>query len=233
MKIWISSACVLLAACVSGRTTIQSSWSDEAYAGPPLDRLAVVALFETRAESLSFERSAAEYLATQGVEIVAGHDLLPPEQAQNFDEQQVRARIAATDVDGLLIVRLIAVDERREYLAPTQYLHGVPPEVSGGDAASWYYRPSSDFYGYWRSSADVTAAPGYWLEQTFLVAETALFDNRSDRLLWTAKSATMDDEHFRRTSESIVRTVARQLFARDLIARMAEPPAPAPGAGRG
>jgi hypothetical protein len=226
MKILLSGACIFLAACVTGRTTIESSWSDEAYSGPPLDRVAVIALFETRADSLSFERSAADYLATQGVEIVPGHELLAPEQTQRMDEQQVRDRIAATDVDGLLIFRLIAVDERREYLEPNQYLLNAPPEVVSGDAASWYYRPRSDFYSYWRSSADVTAAPGYWLEQTFVVAETALFDNRSDRLLWTAKSATMDDERFKRTSESIVRTVARQLFAKGLIARMAEPPAP-------
>lgn len=233
MKLSIISSCVLLAACVSGRTTIQSSWSDDAYSGPPLNRLAVVALFETRADSLSFERGAAEYLATQGVEIVAGHELLAPDQTQSLDEQQVRERIAATDVDGLLIFRLIAVDERREYLEPTPYLLNVPPEVGSGAASSWYYGRNSDFYSFWRSSADVTAAPGYWLEQTFVVAETALFDNRSDRLLWTAKSATMDDERFRRTSDSIVRTVARQLFAKDLIARMTELPAPKPGAERG
>ena len=76
-----------------------------------------------------------------------------------------------------------------------------------------------DYYWFWRSSADVTGAPGYWIEQSFVVAETALFDNRNDRLLWTAKSETMDDARFQRTSESIVRTVARQLFAKDLIAR--------------
>ena len=96
-------------------------------------------------------------------------------------------------------------------------------DIASGDLSSWYYTPSptSSFYWYWRSSADVTLAPGYWIEQTFVVAETALFDNRNDRLLWTAKSATMDDERFQRTSESLVRAVARELFAADLIARMA------------
>jgi hypothetical protein len=132
-------------------------------------------------------RSAAEYLATQGVEI--------------------------------------AVDERREHLTPNQYLLHVPSEVISGDPTSGHYKPSSDFHWYRRSSADATAASGDWLEQTVVVAKTALFDNRSDRLLWTAKSATMDDQRFKRTSESIVRTVARQLFAKDLIARMAEPAA--------
>ena len=223
MKLSIVGCGVLLLTACASRTTIQSRWLDDAYAGPPLDRVAVVALFDTRAESLSFETSAAEYLATQGVEIVPGHSLLRAGDTQMLDEHDVRSRIAATDVDGLLIFRLIAVDERREYQVPTPYLQNVPPEIATEDPSSWYYSPNrnSSFYWYWRSSADVTAAPGYWIEQSFVVAETALFDNRNDRLLWTAKSETMDDERFQRTSESIVRAVARELFDADLIARMA------------
>ena len=232
MKLPIIAVCVLLSGCVAGRTTIQSSWADDGYSGPPLDRLAVVALFETRAESLSFEESAAEYFAMHGVETVPGHELLTPEETRTLDETEVRERVAATDVDGLLIVRLIAVDERREYLAPTPYLSNVPNEVANGDARSWYYGPTSDYYWFWLSSADVTGAPGYWLEQSFVVAETALFDNRNGRLLWTAKSETMDDARFRRTSESIVRTVARQLFSKDLVAGMAAPFAPIQRDGR-
>jgi hypothetical protein len=228
MKLLILSAsALLLSACVANRTSIQSSWADDAYHGPPLGRVAVVALFETRADSLAFERSASDYLTTQGVETLPAHEILTAEQTQTLDEAAVRDRLAATDVDGLLIFRLIAVDERREYQVPTPYLLNVPPDVMSGDAQRWYYEPSSSYYWYWRSSADVTGSPGYWIEQSFLVAETALFDNRDDRLLWTAKSATMYDAHFQRTSESIVRTVARELLAMDLIAPIAAFPSSA------
>ena len=225
MKLLIFAAsALLLASCVANRTTIQSSWADDAYSGPPLGRIAVVALFETRADSLVFERNASEYLTAQGVETLPAHEILTAEQTQALDEMEVRDRLAATDVDGVLIFRLIAVDERRDHQVPTPYLLNVPPDVMRGDAQRWYYDPSSSYYWYWRSSADVTSSPGYWIEQSFLVAETALFDNRGDRLLWTAKSETMDDAHFQRTSESSVRTVARQLFAMDLIAPIAALP---------
>jgi hypothetical protein len=221
LPVIFGAAAVALAACAASRTTIQSKWADAAYSGPPLDRIAVVALFDTRADSLSFERSAADYLATQGVAIVPGHELLGTEETRTLDETEMRERLAAADVDGLLIVRLIAVDERREYQVPTPYLPSMPPDLVTGDPSSWYYTPSSDYYWYWRSSAAVTAAPGYWIEQSFVVAETALFDNRNDRLLWTAKSETMEGERFQRTTESLVRAVARELFAADLIMSMA------------
>jgi hypothetical protein len=225
MKLPIIAASLLLSACVANRTTIESSWTDAEYAGPPLDRVAIVALFHTRADSLAFERNAAEYLAADGVAAVPAHELLTPATSHELDERTVLEQLAGADVDGVLLFRLVAVDERREYQVPTPYLlNGSPDDASGAFAPT--PPPSSSYY--WFSSGTSSApaaeaAPGYWIEQTFLVAETALFDNRNDRLLWTAKSETMDDARFARTSESIVRTVARRLFAMDLIARMAAP----------
>jgi hypothetical protein len=217
MKLPIIGAAVLLSACAASRTTIQSSWADAEYSGPPLDRIAVVALFNTRADSLAFERNAAEYLESLKIATVPAHELLTPAETLTLDETQIRERLAPTDVDGILIFRLVAIDERREYQVPTPYPPNAPSATAG--AFSWYYHASPTDPTL-SSPADPTVSQGYWIEQDFLVAETALFDNRSDRLLWTAKSETLDDARLRRTSESIVRTVARRLIAMDLIARM-------------
>jgi hypothetical protein len=237
MKLPLLAAALLVSACVAHRTTIQSTWADTEYAGRPLARVAVVAMFETRADSLAFERNAAEYLAAEGVETVPAHALLAPAETQRLDEDEVRARLAATDIDGVLIFRLLAFDERREYQVPTPYLLNGPPSSASGDPSSRSYEPRSSYYWYSGSPPDVAnradSPQGYWIEQTFLIAETALFDNRNDRLVWTGKSETLDDMHFERTSESIVRSVARRLFAMDLIARMAAPSDSAPRAERG
>ena len=179
MKFPLIVAAILLTGCAANRTTIQSSWTDAAYSGPPLDRLAVVALFDTRADSLAFERSATDYFAMHGVATVPAHELLTPTATQTLDETEIRERLAATDVDGILIFRLLAVDERREYQLSGPY----PPTA-----------PSSGLNdGLYSSTPGATGSQGYWIEQDFVVAETALFDNRSDRLLWTAKSVTLED----------------------------------------
>src|SRR5262245_3584764 len=99
MKLPIIGAAILLSSCAASRTTIQSSWADAAYSGPPLDRIAVVAMFDTRADSLAFERSASDYLATRGVATVPAHELLNPAQTQTLDEAEVREQLAATNVD--------------------------------------------------------------------------------------------------------------------------------------
>ena len=211
MKLPIVGAVIFLCGCAASRTTIQSSWTDAAYSGPPLDRLAVVALFDTRADSLAFERSATDYFAMHGVATVPAHELLTPTATQTLDEAEIRDRLAATNVDGVLIFRLVAIDERHEYQLSGPY----PPNAPSSGVNDVAYSASS-------GAPNARGSQGYWIEQDFVVAETALFDNRSDRLLWTAKSETLEDAHSRRTSESIVRTIARQLFAMDLIAARME-----------
>jgi hypothetical protein len=217
MKLPIIGVAVVLSACAASRTTIQSSWADANYTGPPLDRIVVVALFDTRVDSLAFERSAAEHLKSLKIATVPAHELLSPAEALTLGEAEIRERLAPTGVDGILIFRLVAIDERREYQVPTP---NAPVETGSGNAFSWYYQTRSGDPTIVNPGADPTVPQGYWIEQDFLVAETALFDNRGDRLLWTAKSETLDDARLRRTSESIVRTVARHLIAMNLIARM-------------
>ena len=211
-------AAALLTGCAASRTTIESSWVDAEYSGPPLDRIAVVALFDTRADSLAFERNAAEHLQSLEIATVPAHELLTPAETLTLDEAQIRERLAPADVDGILIFRLVAIDERREYQVPTP--PNAPSTITSGNAFSWYYHSIPVDPTVSGPAGDPTGSQGYWIEQDFLVAETALFDNRSDRLLWTAKSETLDDARLRRTSESIVRAVARRLIAMDLIARM-------------
>jgi hypothetical protein len=217
MKLPIIAATLLLAACATQRTTIESTWIDADYSGPPLDRVAVAALFPTRADSLAFERSAADYLETHGVATVPAHELLPSAAAAQLDETDVRKHLAGADVDGVLIFRLVAIDERREYQVPTPYLLNGPSPAAASDPAFPDQRTPS-YYWFAETPTDAPVSQGYWLEQTFVVAETALFDNRTDRLLWTAKSETLDAARFELTAESIVRTVARSLFEMDLVA---------------
>jgi hypothetical protein len=217
-KLPVVGAAVALSGCAASRTTIESSWADAEYSGPPLGRIAVVALFDTRADSLAFEHNAATYLESLEVPTVAAYELMAPSETPALDEAQIRERLAPTDVDGILIFRLVGIDERRYPQVPT------PPNAAanaGGHALSWYYYNSSPVDPTLSCpAADPTGSQSDWIEQDFLVAETALFDNREGRLLWTAKSETLDGARMQRTSKSIVRAVARRLLAMDLIARM-------------
>ncbi|HEX6998189.1 MAG TPA: hypothetical protein VF322_08585 [Gammaproteobacteria bacterium] len=229
-RLTVLGSWMLAAGCAVAPTRIQTSWTDPTYDGGPFGRVAVVALFDTEAESRRFEQLAAEHLQERGVEAVEAQRFLEPDREYTYEEME--AELADTEVAGILIFRLIAVDERRGYHPPTPYLHSVPPAIIVGDPYFWYYYPHWNYYWHWRATRDVVRSPGYWTETSYLVVETSLYDNASDQLVWTAKSETMDDTQFERLADSIVNAVSRQLFAADLLGS-AEPArgAAAPRAG--
>lgn len=203
------------AACGCSTTTIQSSWTDPTFSGTPFSRVAVVALFDTEAESRTFEERAAAALDERGIDAVPAYTILGDEQRM-YEQDELKAELATANVDGILIYRLIAVDERSVYRDPAPYMQ-VPSAVMWGDPNYWYYYPRWDYYWHWRSSWDVTHSPGYWEPLAYVIVESSLFDARRDRLVWTAKSETVEGARFDSLSESIVDKVTDRLASMNVI----------------
>jgi hypothetical protein len=199
-------------------TTIQSTWSDPTFAREPFDRVAVVALFDTVAESRTFEQSAARELEQRGVDAVPAYTILGDESMLEQDE--LRAELASAGIDGILIYRLIAVDERNVYRNPTPFLT-VPRTMVWGDPYYWYYYPRWDYYSHWRSTWDVTRSRGYWESLAYVIVESSLYDAEMDRLVWTAKSETVDGAQFETLAESVAAETTDRLVATSFLGRPA------------
>jgi hypothetical protein len=212
LSVWIFSS---LAGCAGLPTRIESTWVDPTFDRPAFGRVAVLALFDTVAESRNFETQATSLLEERGVEAVAGHQILAPDV--RYTQQEMERELMGADVDGLLIYRLIAVDERRVYRRPTEYLSALPPGVVWGDPFYWYYYPQWNYYWHWRSSFAVTRSPGYWQEYTYVTVESSLYDNETDQLVWTAKSETMDGSRFERLAGSVADEITDRLIDLGLL----------------
>jgi hypothetical protein len=197
-------------------TTIQSTWSDPTFAREPFQRLAVVALFDTVAESRTFEQRAAGELEQRGVDAAASYTLLGDDRMLEQDE--LRQELAAAGVDAILIYRLIAVDERNVYRNPTPYL-AVPPAMVWGDAYYWYYYPRWEYYWHWRSTWDVTRSRDYWEPLAYVIVASSLYDASLDRLVWTAKSETLDGAQFESLADSIAAETSERLAAMNFLER--------------
>jgi hypothetical protein len=196
-------------------TTIQSTWTDPTFSSAPFGRLAVLALFDSTAESRVFEQTAARALEEHGIGAVPAYTIVSDERM--YEESELREQLAAADVDGILIYRLIAVDERQVYHDPGPYIR-VPGPLMFGDPYYWYYYPRWNYYWHWRSTFDVTRSPEYWQPLTYVIVESSLYDTRRDRLVWTAKSETMDDAQFEALASSIAEEVTDELVALDVVA---------------
>lgn len=212
---------LLIAACASTPTEIESTWKDPTYGGDPFDRIVVMAEFQTQAESRRFETAAVSVLRSRGVDAVAGHNVL---EDKRYSADEMDRLLGSTEADGVLMFKLIAIDEDLRYRRPTPYLTGVPRSTIWGDPYYWYYYPHSTFYPYWLSARTVTRAPGYWQEVRRFVIESSLYDSETDRLVWSAKSGTHDDNELAVIADSVTVAVAERLAEARLLqtgARMA------------
>jgi hypothetical protein len=162
----IASLAFLVAGCAS--TTLQSTWRDPAYTSGPFKRIYVIAL-STR--DLTARRVLEDVmvgkLVAGGVEAVPAWQSLPNEGP--VAESALTAAVTASRADAMLMVRLLGVD--------TQLTVWSPPI---GPGPGWY-----GYYSGWYAYPQVTQT------QT-AVAETTLFDVRSQRIVWSATSQTMN-----------------------------------------
>ena len=216
MKKGIIASSAALALCACSATTIQSTWSDPTFARDPFERVAVVALFDSAAESRTIEQSAADELKKRGVDAVPAYTILS--DYRMYEQDELRDELAKAGVDAILIHRLIAVDERDVYRDPTPFLR-VPGAMVWGDPYYWYYYPPWQYYWHWRSTWDVTRSPSYWEPLTFVVVESSLYDAQMDRLVWTAKSETIDGAQFDALADSVVAKTTDWLLAADFLER--------------
>jgi hypothetical protein len=211
-----SGAMTAIAACAGASTQLQSTWIDPTFDAPPFRQLAVLALFESEAESRNFEHAAVGLLAERDIEAVEGRAIL---DAAGRDQQtDLQARLLEAVTGGVLIFRQIAVDERDVYVAPGPYLERIPGSILWSDPYYWYYYPHWHYYWHSRAIRDATRAPGYWSTLRYVIVESSLYDGKTHRLVWTAKSETMNPDLATELAESIVGKVTRELVAARLVA---------------
>lgn len=204
-----------LAGCAATgpRTEIESTWTDATYADGGFERVAVLANFDTQVESRVFEENVARALEARGVTAIEGRRVV--EDGRRYSEEALELQLSEVDADGILILKLIAVEEDLTYRRP--YAGALPPDMVFGDPYFWYYYPHWSYYSYWRSARGVVRAPGYWEEVRHVIVEASLYDNRTDQLVWTAKTETMDTPEYGALAASIAGAVTERLADLDLI----------------
>ncbi len=93
-----------------------------------------------------------------------------------------------------------------------------PDGIALGDSYCWYYYPRWNYYRRWHSAWEVTSSPGYWEPSGYVIVESSRYDARRDRLLCTARSATMEGRQFEAPADSIANEPTQRLVELDFVA---------------
>lgn len=188
-----------LASCTS--TKLTSTWKDNTYEGY-IDTLIIVAVTENTRNRLIFEREFAEEFSNAGIEAIASIDVIPPEEASNeaaiLDEAQKRG------ISMILVTHLIGVDEKSVY---------HPPKTRTVSRGGYYGR----FHSYYPRVYEYVHEPGYYTKHKSVNLETNLYETRTQKLIWSVTSETLDPESVNTIIEALSKVVIKDLLRNNLL----------------
>lgn len=189
-----------LAACSNTKTSVPLSWRDPTFGEAAFEKLFVIGVGEDEGARRLFEDTFAKALADKGASAQASWGLLP--QSTQLTEEQVRGAIEGGGFDGVLVSRVLGVQQSEEYVPPST--HSVPTSYGG-------------YYGYYDASYAVVHEPGYFKTNTTFRLETNLYAVAGGGLVWSGQSNTLNPESLTDVIDSMTKAVAKELKAQKLI----------------
>ena len=188
----------LLTGC--SQTKITSVWIDQEYQGDGIDNVFVVGVSKDGSLRRIFEDEFVTLFKERGVEATSSYRLVPDEDLR--DEKMLDSKVIESGSDTILMTRLI--DIRKD----TQY---VPPD--------YVYAPPAHYYGGWHGyyNRSYMVSPGYTVEYETAVLETNLYDIKSDKLIWSARSDAPTDGKVGKHIKDFARSIINQLAEAKLI----------------
>ncbi len=191
-----------LAACSNTKTSIPLSWRNPDFEHTAFKKLFVIGVGENEGARRLFEDTFAKALAYEGTSAQASWGLLP--QSTQLTEEQVLGAVEGGGFDGVLISRLVSVDQTQEYVPPST--HTVPTSYHG-----------YGYYGYYGTSYAVVHEPGYFKTNTTFRLETNLYAVAGGGLVWSGQSETLNPESLTDVIDSMTAAVAKKLKDEKLI----------------
>ena len=189
----------VIAACGTV-TKIPIAWRDPAYQGGPFQKIFVIAVAANDARRRLFEDELAGVLSEKGTIASASYGALP--DSQRLGEEQIRRAIQGGGYDGVIVSRLLGVEDETRYVPPSTYT--VPRSYRG-------------YYGYYGTTWDVVHQPGYYQTHRIVRLETNLYDFRTGDLVWSGQSETFDPDSAGDIIDSATKAVAKRLVEAGLL----------------
>jgi hypothetical protein len=194
-------ASVTLSACASSNTTFVSSWKSPDT--PPIDvrgaKVAAVVMMRDQASRRTAEDALARELTARGATGIAMYTLLPDVAP---DEATARAALEQAGVQGVVVMRPLAVEKETELATVT---------LSGGQYGGLWGR------GYWgRGWGTAYVTPG--ATNTIVSVETLVYSLKQNKLLWSGRSKTTNPENVDNLVKEVSAATAREMKKQRLIA---------------
>ena len=168
------AVCVAILNACSTSTSVDQVWRDRARADAPMGKTLVLAVAPRSDTAVTLENEWVQQLRKRGVDAYALNAMLPGDT--QVDKQAVVEVVKSNVIDTVLVSRLV---QRKTVESE------IP--VAGSRGVPGYYSSWSGFYG---TSRTVASNATYTVERQVAVVETNLYESKSEKLFWSARSDT-------------------------------------------
>jgi len=182
------------------QTKLSGVWVAESPA--PLSKILVIGVARTEARRRIFEDRFVEALGGRGASAVASYTLLAAEG--QLEESAIRAVVREQDFGSVIVTRFLRVDEETTY---------VPPETRMVPSGAMGY----GLYGYYGMAWSLETTPGYTRTTRIVRLATNLYDARSEKLVWSADSDTLNPDSPEDAIGSVTKAIAERLAQDGLL----------------
>jgi hypothetical protein len=176
--------------------TVSNVWKDKEYKGKA-EKIVVIMVARTPYLRKLFEGRFAAELEARGKKAIQSHKIVTLEQLP--DRDLVIARIKETGADTVLIARLVGSKTIEAYTPGHKSV--VPGQYLG-----------------WGTYYDVVFAEyGYTDDIRVSYVETNLYDVKTERLIWSARSRTEETEGEQQLINSYIDRILKKLSSHKII----------------
>lgn len=192
----LAIAAVVMVGCASVRTT--ETWVDKDYTGGSKKMLVLIGLSTNETHRRIYEDKQALALTKAGVASIKSYKVVPDIKKLNKDS--LLAGLKGQTFDGLLMVKVVNVEDVQRYVPGTTYNH----------VAAWD--------GYHRGYAFVHD-PGYITYDREVFLETTLYDAKSQQIIWKLHSEAVNPSGVAKEVDKLSDITVKGLLKAELIAK--------------
>ena len=189
---------LFLAACAS--TKLTGVYKDRNYGGGYLKSVMIVGVSDNLKNRRLFEDTFVEQFKKTGIKAVSGVVVIQKEKKLN--KETIKGAAENLGIETVLVTHLVGVEEKETY---------VPP--------SYDYMPGrhNRFGPYYSSVHQYTHTPGYYIDHKYVRLESNLYETKTEKLIWSASSETLDPKSVNVLIESLCTKVIKSLKDNNLI----------------
>jgi hypothetical protein len=169
---------LLLAGCMTARTSLDTSWIDPQSKGVKFKKVLILTVATDEFAQQYFQEGMAAALRQRGMNAVASERFFTHKSPS--EEARFRRAVEQSDADAVMLARVIGVDQKS----------GTIPGMLTGPAGT----PVTETIGFSNAVA-ATFAPTHYVRPsdytlTTVIVETVLYEMKGRRAVWSARTNT-------------------------------------------